>query len=77
VYYLETADSVAQPFLHGANTPQYLRILFLLNLTLAKRQFLCFSVGYVTTFSASGLNGVDDSMNMNDYEAFDGIKISR
>jgi hypothetical protein len=23
VYYLETADSVAQPFLHGVNTPQY------------------------------------------------------
>jgi hypothetical protein len=24
VYYLETADSVAQPFLHGANTPHYI-----------------------------------------------------
>jgi hypothetical protein len=23
VYYLEMADSVAQPFLHGANKPQY------------------------------------------------------
>jgi hypothetical protein len=23
VYYLETADSVAQLFLHGVNTPQY------------------------------------------------------
>jgi hypothetical protein len=23
VYYLETADSVAQPFFHGDNTPQY------------------------------------------------------
>jgi hypothetical protein len=28
VYYLETADSVAQPFLHGANTPQYEFSLF-------------------------------------------------
>jgi hypothetical protein len=26
VYYLETADSVAQPFLHGVNTPQYYSI---------------------------------------------------
>jgi hypothetical protein len=24
VYYLETTDSLAQPFLHGANKPQYL-----------------------------------------------------
>jgi hypothetical protein len=27
VYYLETADSVAQPFLHGANTPQYVCVM--------------------------------------------------
>jgi hypothetical protein len=30
MYYLETADSAAQPFLHGANTPQYVRSLWYL-----------------------------------------------
>jgi hypothetical protein len=25
MYYFETVDSVAQPFLHGANTPHYTR----------------------------------------------------
>jgi hypothetical protein len=32
VYYLETAVSVSQPFLHGANTPQYLFLFTLLNI---------------------------------------------
>jgi hypothetical protein len=29
MYYLETADSVAQPFLHGANTPHYNEIIII------------------------------------------------